>query len=138
MAEFIKRFLYLNGSLKRVTTEKSITNKTRKSVVAKSYKLCRSAGSKARGLMFTNESSVLSKALLFEFSSARQQSLHMFFVFYSIDVLFLDDKKSVVDMKEGFKPFTAYTSRARSKYVIELPRDTIKKSKTYVGDRLKW
>jgi uncharacterized membrane protein (UPF0127 family) len=121
-----------------VTTRMGITNKTRKTDVAKQYKLCRSVGSKARGLMFTNESQVLGAALLFEFRRAAEQSLHMFFVFYPIDVLFLDEKKKVVDVKEGFRPFTVYNSRQMAKYVLELPRGTVRRSKTCEGDVLKW
>ena len=116
----------------------SIINKDKKTTVAKDHRVCRSVSSKARGLMFTNESAVRQKALLFEFNRSRMQSLHMFFVFYPIDVLFLDDKKQVVDMKEGFKPFHLYASSRPARYVIELQRSAINKSRTRIGDVLKW
>ena len=115
-----------------------IFNKTKKTMVAKDYRLCRSAGSKARGLMFTNESRVKDRALLFEFRKPMLQSLHMFFVFYPIDVVFLDGKKRVVELKQNFRPFQVYNSRKQAKYVIELPESTIKKSRTAVGDVVKW
>ncbi|MBN1544257.1 DUF192 domain-containing protein [Candidatus Woesearchaeota archaeon] len=121
-----------------MTTKTAIINKTRKTTVAKGYRLCRSTASKAKGLMFTNEAEVRKNALLFEFSSPRVQSLHMFFVFYPIDVLFLDEKKQVVDIKEGFRPFSVYNSSKRSKYVIELPNSAIRKSRTKQGDALEW
>jgi len=88
--------------------------------------------------MFTDEAAVRSKALVFEFSRPARQGLHMFFVFYPIDVLFLDDKKRVVDAKQGFRPFTFYNSTEKSKYVIELPSSTIKKSRTRAGDLIEW
>jgi uncharacterized membrane protein (UPF0127 family) len=88
--------------------------------------------------MFTKESEVQKNALLFEFSTAAEQSLHMFFVFYTIDVLFLDDKKQVVDVREGFRPFTVYNSRRAAKYVVELPDGAVQKSRTVLGDVLEW
>lgn len=131
-------FIYKDHSWVVVTTDMVIFNKSRKTVLSKNYRLCRSSASKARGLMFTNESEVLRNALVFEFSRAMHQSMHMFFVFYSIDVIFLDDKKRVIDMKENFRPFTVYNSRSRSRFVIELPKDTVRHSKTRVGDEIIW
>jgi len=136
--KFIKRFLYLNSSLEKVTTIMRLTNKTKKTILSKRYRICKSVASKARGLMFTDEATVRSNALLFEFNRPARQGLHMFFVFYPIDVIFLDEKKKVVDVKERFMPFTAYNSTEKSKYVIELPQNTIKRSKTTTGDRLAW
>ncbi|MBU2560933.1 MAG: DUF192 domain-containing protein [Nanoarchaeota archaeon] len=121
-----------------MTTKMAILNKTRKTTVAKEFRLCRSAASKAKGLMFTNENEVKKNALLFVFSSPRPQSLHMFFVLYPIDVIFLDEKKQVVDLKEGFRPFHVYNSSKRSKYVIELPNSAIRMSRTKQGDALEW
>jgi hypothetical protein len=115
-----------------------ITNKTRKTAVAARFKLCRSVASKAKGLMFTNETCVNEAALLFEFKRPMMQSLHMFFVFYPIDVLFLDENKKVLDVKERFKPFTVYNSLEKSKYVIELPSGAVKRSRTSKGDVLAW
>ena len=60
----------------------------------------------------------------------------MFFVFYSIDVLFLNKNKEVVDLKENFKPFTFYTPKAKSMYVIELPNGTIRKTNTRINDNI--
>jgi uncharacterized membrane protein (UPF0127 family) len=116
----------------------SVVNKTKKTRVAEKYRLCRSIASKAKGLMFTTESTVIEKALIFEFNTPSSQSIHMFFVFYPIDIVFLDENKKVVDMVEGLKPFLIYNSRRPSKYVVELPRSAIRKSKTSRGDVWKW
>ena len=51
-------------------------------------------------------------------------SIHMLFVFYPINVLFLDSDKKVVDMKKRLKPFTFYSPKQKSKYIIELPVET--------------
>jgi uncharacterized membrane protein (UPF0127 family) len=88
--------------------------------------------------MFTDESAVKAKALVFEFDKPKLQGLHMFFVFYPIDMLFLDEKKRVVEMKRDFRPFTTYNSTGKAKYVLELQSGTIRKSKTREGDELEW
>ena len=62
----------------------------------------------------------------------------MFFVFYPIDVLFLDKNKVVVDKKENFKPFAFYNSKRKAMYEIELPNGTIRKTKTNIGDKIKY
>jgi hypothetical protein len=116
----------------------AIVNKTKKTKLADKHRICRSAGSKARGLMFTNEASVKKASLVFEFGKERSQSLHMFFVFYPIDVLFLDEKRNVVEMKQEFRPWRVYNAAKNAKYVIELPSNTIIKTKTAVGDRIEW
>jgi hypothetical protein len=83
-----------------------IANKTRKKTLVLHHRECRSIFSKARGLMFTCP--IKNFGLVFFFGKETIVSLHMFFVFYSIDVLFLDKKGKIVDMKEKFKPFTVY------------------------------
>ena len=62
----------------------------------------------------------------------------MFFVFYPIDVLFLNKNKIVVEMKENFKPFTFYTPKNKALYIIELPRGSIKNSKTKIKDKIEF
>ena len=39
----------------------------------------------------------------------------MFFVFFPIDVLFLDKNKKVVELKENFKPFSIYFPKNKAK-----------------------
>lgn len=118
--------------------EMALVNKTNKAVLSKDVRICRSAWSKGWGLMFKSENHVLQHALVFVFDNERTRGLHMFFVFYPIDVLFLDEKKHIVDMKQRFRPFTLYNSRREAKYVIELPQDSIRRSKTSLGDVVSW
>ena len=114
-------------------TGKGIFNKTRKSIVIGNYKACKGVLSQAKGLMFTRRRQ---RGLIFIFNKENNVSLHMFFVFYPIDVLFLSSDKKVVEIKENFRPFTFYFPRRKSRFVIELPEGTIKKSKTSVGDTI--
>jgi uncharacterized membrane protein (UPF0127 family) len=86
---------------------------------------CTSAWSKARGLMFSRK-----KTLVFEFKQDMHVPLHMLFVFFPIDVLYLDKDKQVIEVKKDFKPFTFFTPRAKARYVVELPY----RSNAKVGD----
>jgi uncharacterized membrane protein (UPF0127 family) len=76
--------------------------------------------------------------LVFIFSNEKrfERTLTMMFVFYPIDVLFLDSKKQVVDKKECFMPFTNYTPRKAAQYVIELPKGAARQTK--IGDVISW
>ncbi len=44
----------------------------------------------------------------------------MFFVFYPIDVLLLNQNKEIVEIKHNFRPFTFWNSKEKGKYVVEL------------------
>jgi uncharacterized protein len=112
-----------------------IKNTTRKTIIAKDFTPCLSSWQKAKGLMFTLR---MKSSLLFFFSKERRWGLHMVCVFYPIDVIFLDSRKKVVDLKEGFRPFTFYTPKNPCTYIIELPKGTLRKSKTSIGDVLEW
>jgi len=109
-----------------------IKNLTKKKEISKDAEICSSVLSKFIGLMFSAEP----KALVFRFDKEQNISLHMLFVFYPIDVLFLDNKKIVVDMKEDFRPFTFYKSRKKAMYAVEFPTGAIRKSKAMIGDKL--
>jgi len=76
---------------------------------------CNNWISQARGLMFRRRQN-----LVMEFKNSRRISLHMFFVFFPIDVLVLDSNKKIVEVKRDFKPFTVWNSSVKGKYVVEL------------------
>jgi uncharacterized protein len=95
-----------------------ITNKTKNEILVDKSQVCVSSWSKAIGLMFSMKKEL---ALIFTFGHAKKVPLHMWFVFYPIDVLFLDEHRRVVEIKRNFKPFTYYNPRKKSKYVLELP-----------------
>ena len=109
----------------------AIKNSTRKRVIVKNAAVCKSVISKAAGLMFSKR-----KPLIFVFEREKIVPLHMLFVFYPIDVLFLDKNKVVVEIKERFMPFAFYTPKRKAQYIIEIPVKTIKKTKTKLGDKI--
>ncbi len=108
-----------------------LKNKTKKTILSRKYRICKSFFSKALGLMFKTSSK--HQDLLFIFNSEKKIGIHMFFVFYPIDVIWLDKTSKVVDLKT-LRPFTIYNPRKNAMYVIELREGSIKKSKTQIKD----
>ena len=77
--------------------------------------LCKTWFSKVRGLMFSRK-----KNLMFVFEKEKLIPLHMWFVFFPIDVLFLDKGKKIVEIKRNLRPFSLYWPKNKAKYVVEL------------------
>jgi uncharacterized membrane protein (UPF0127 family) len=75
---------------------------------------------------------------VFVFEKEKIVPLHMFFVFFPIDVVYLDKKRKVVEIKENFMPFTFYNPNKRAAYVVELPKGSVKSSNTKIGDTLRF
>ena len=113
----------------------SIRNATKNMIIWHNAKLCDDVFSKLVGLMFLKNKKI---ALIFKFNKEKSIALHMFFVFHPIGVLFLDKNKIVVDKKENFMPFTFYKSRKKAMYAVELPFGVIKKTKTIIGDKIRF
>lgn len=92
-----------------------ITHNTTQKTISNEEIICKSFYSQARGLMLRKKQNLIMK-----FSIERKVSLHMFFVFYPIDVLILNKNKEIVEIKANFKPFTFWNSKEKGKYVVEL------------------
>jgi len=88
------------------------------------------------GLMFRRS---LDCALIFDMGGLTYDGVHMLFVRFPIDVVFLDGDKKVVDVKAGVRPWigTAFP-RARFRYAIELPAGAVKRYGVRAGDKLSW
>ncbi|HLD15765.1 MAG TPA: DUF192 domain-containing protein [Candidatus Nanoarchaeia archaeon] len=57
-------------------------------------------------------------------------TIDMLFVFFPIDVIWLDKNKKIVDMKKNVKPFSLFSApRKAAKYIIEVKKG--------VGDKFK-
>ena len=110
-----------------------LENITKNTILTKNFKLCKHLFSKMMGLMFSKP-----KVLIFVFNKERKIALHMFFVFFPIDVVFLDGNKMVVEIKRNFKPFTFYKSKKRARYVIEFPIGIIDNNSIKIDHKLKW
>ena len=108
-----------------------IINKTKGTVIAKRFNVCKSAFRKFKGLMFSKQ-----KNLVFMFDKKVKHSIHMFFVFYPIDIIFLDENFNVVELKQSLKPWKIYFPKQEYKYFIELNIRAISRSKTQIGDKV--
>ena len=92
--------------------------------------VCNSFFSKFRGLMFSKK-----KNLLFVNKKDGHYSVHMLFVFFPIDVVWLDKDFEVVDVRRNVKPFTPLVfPGGRNRYVLELSFKDFLDLK--VGDKL--
>ena len=111
-----------------------LSNLTRKCRIVSKVRHCKTAREKAIGLMFSLP--IRDRCLVFHFDPPRRVDLHMFFVFYPIDVLFLDRSRKVVEIKEHFLPFTVYLSRKKAAFVVELPNGTIPEKRIHIGDKM--
>ncbi len=74
--------------------------------------------SRAVGLMF-RRTVPDGYALVFEFGRERRVGLHMLFVRFAIDAVFLDDQSRVVSVRR-LRPWRGYASE-RASAVVELP-----------------
>jgi len=106
-----------------------IRNKTRDTIIAEDYTLCSSVFSKATGLIFRRH-----RNLVFKFREETFVPLHMFFVFHTIDVIYINKKREIVEQKENFRPFMVFNPKNKARYVIEVKKGTIKKTNSAIGD----
>ena len=110
-----------------------IINKTKKRIIVEKTALCRTVFKRAAGLMLSKKEN---KALIFIFSKEKIVPLHMLFVFYPIDVLFLNKEKKIVEIKEHFRPFSFYSPKNKARYIIEMPEGSIGKFNLEISDKL--
>jgi uncharacterized membrane protein (UPF0127 family) len=76
------------------------------------------------------------KKLLMAFNRPTKISLHMFFVFFSIDVVGLDKRFKIIEIKESFKPFSIYKFKKKVDYVLEAEQGFVKSKNLKIGDYL--
>ena len=89
---------------------------------------------KARGLMFR----LKPKTLIFANGKDEKVSLHMWFVFFPIDVVYLDENKKVVELVEHFYPFMVHAAQNKSRFIVEFPKGSIKKHNLKLGSQLQF
>jgi hypothetical protein len=107
-------------------------------IIASKIIYCDSFLRQGTGLTFRTKNSVENTAWWFRFKKPRRVSITMFFVFFPIDVVFLDKHNRVIELKEKFKPFRNYTSKNKIYSFIELKQGTIKKYSLKRGVLLKF
>ena len=109
----------------------NIVNSTRGSTLASQARRAGSFLARGRGLMMAPP---LPKGggLVIEPCN----SIHMFFMRYPLDIVFLDKQGQVVFMYRGIKPWRVGRVVRGARLAIELPEGAIDRSGTQVGDRV--
>ena len=112
-----------------------IKNLTTGQIIATEVKWCDTFLSKGRGLMFRRAIRE-HEALVFAESkeSISLTSIHMFFVFFPIAVIWLDAERKVVDkvLARPFRPY--YAPQRPAQYFVEGHPNIL--DKVQIGDRL--
>lgn len=108
-----------------------IFNKSKNILIADQVSLADTFWSRMKGLLGRKELLPAEGLLI-----TRCQSIHMFFMRFSIDAVFVDEQDKVVGVIEGIKPFYLSPVFFRSRYVIELKSGVIAATKTALGDQL--
>lgn len=86
------------------------------------------------GLMFLNPKNKL-LIITLKKESRINASIHTLFVFYPIDVVWLNKNKIVVDIKKNIKPFSFNIKpKKSSKYILEYENDATKDIK--IGQKI--
>jgi hypothetical protein len=109
-----------------------VVNITRQSTLASSVEIAQNPWGRMKGLLGRKEFPQ-GKALVI----TQCQSIHMFFMKFSIDVIFCDRQDKVIGLCEGIKPFQLSPVFFKASYAIELPRGTITASGTQIADQVR-
>ncbi len=96
-----------------------------KAVVANSF-LSRLVGLLNRRFLPKGEALIITKC----------KSIHMFFMKFPIDAIFVDKNNHVVGIVKNIKPFQLSPVFISSNYVIEAPVGTIVKARVAIGDNI--
>lgn len=109
----------------------SILNTTKNTVIAKDGTIADTFLSRMTGLL-SRKSLPAGEALVI----TRCTSIHMFFMRFSIDVIFVDKNDRVVGLVERIKPFRLSPIFFQSRYAIEISEGAIEQAKMSIGDKI--
>lgn len=115
-----------------------LLNKTKNTEIEKKIKIANGFFLQFKGLMFESKKK-FDYALVFplNFEGRLTSSIHCLFVFFPIDVLYLNKDKKVVDIRKNLKPFTLFDmSKKPARYLIEM--QTGKTSNIDLDDQIEW
>lgn len=108
-----------------------LSNKNK--IISKKAQIIKSIFLQFVGLRFSKQ-----KDLIFQFRTERHLTIDMFFVFYPIDLIFLDENKKVIELKNCLKPFSFYRTKNKVMYFLELKKGIIKDNNIKLNDDVNW
>ena len=115
------------------TSSVRVHNLTRETIIADEARIASSAWARTRGLMLARTLPERHGLVIDPCGS-----IHMFFMRFPLDVLYVDRDDRVVRVQRGIRPWRIGPLHTRgARYVIELPVGAIDRSLTEVGDQLR-
>jgi uncharacterized membrane protein (UPF0127 family) len=108
-------------------------NRTRQAYLATQLSIAATHWSRLRGLMCTEAGSFHAGQGLWIVPS---RGVHTFAMRFPIDVVYLDEEKTVVHLEQDLKPWRVAPVRMRTASVIELPRNILNSTGTSIGDEI--
>ncbi len=107
----------------------------KKKVIVSNVVVYRNPVLRSMGLRFSRPIKNKALVLVSPNESVVNSSIDMFFVFFPIDVLWLNSRYEVVDIKENVRPFSPpIKPRAAARFVVELPIGHVREVK--IGDKV--
>lgn len=104
--------------------------------IAKNIEICRTLTSQMSGLMF--RSHIPSNyAMIFVMKKPSSVGIHMLFMRFPIDVIFLNEEKKIIRLSH-LKPWTGHSSMKNVRYVIETNPGAIEKYKLSIGRKMEF
>lgn len=91
--------------------------------IAKNIEFGRTTFKHALGLMF-RKSIPYDYSMIFILKKPSKVNIHMLFVFFPIDVIFLNEEKKIMGLSR-LKPWVGYKAMEDIKYIIEMKAGTI-------------
>lgn len=108
-----------------------IINQTKETEIAKDGRIADTLFSRMKGLLGRDHLDS-GEALLI----TRCQSIHMFFMKFAIDAIFIDRNHCVVGLVRRIKPFRLSACFFKAVSVIECSAGTIEATHTEIGDKI--
>lgn len=113
-------------------------NKTRQKAIIQKTRKAQNSWQCFKGLMFEKKKR-FDYGLIFDFKREARigASIHMLFVFFPIDLVFMDSEKKVVDIKQNIRPFSLnYTPKKKARFLAELPVKAA--GEININDEMEW
>lgn len=104
-------------------------------IIASEVELADSFLRRFRGLMFRRRFPP-GKALFFKFNKPGRHGVHMSFVWFPIDLVYLDPGFKVVEVHTRLKPWRMHRPKAVAKYLIELPAGVATRVRIRIGHKI--
>ena len=109
-----------------------IFNQTRGTLLADKAWAAQGFFARARGLL-GRKKLVTGQALVIPFC----QGIHMFFMRFAIDAVFVDQNNTIVGLVKKINPFCLSPIFFKAYFVVELPAGTIEATQTQTDDKLR-